>query len=270
MPLTFAGGRRSGGASLRLGPATNTFMGATETAAEGERDTYAAANAAWLAAYDADSTLLIRLEYGATIAYQSRAGGVWLDNTHLVTGPPGPGLPVGSSVLSEIRWDASAGDWAAVSTVQTVYYAMTREATFASLSAALLSFLAQGGSSYYDAALGAHAAVRGSYATWAADTLDTAWPAGEAPPTVWTVSPRYYGWLEDFSFRTTAQNPGQPADALINGVYARATFDVFINGTRYEVGYAALPQPARKPFNISWRYSAPAATAPVVSETTPP
>ena len=52
MPIGVPGGSGGGGGGLTLGPPTNTFTAATQALAEAARDTYAAANADWLAAYD--------------------------------------------------------------------------------------------------------------------------------------------------------------------------------------------------------------------------
>ena len=65
------------------GPATNSFgdnATADEAAATVLRDTYAAANAAWLAQYDADPVLTISLQWaGGGAANQRRSGGAWED-----------------------------------------------------------------------------------------------------------------------------------------------------------------------------------------------
>ena len=68
--------------SRNLGPATNEFTGATRADAETARDTYATANPTWLAQYDADSSLNIRLTYnsGALRVYQNRDNSAWVDN----------------------------------------------------------------------------------------------------------------------------------------------------------------------------------------------
>ena len=66
---------------LTLGPQNNTFTGADEAAAETARDAYTAdsENATWLAAYEADATLHIRLRYGTTTQYQNRQSNAWTD-----------------------------------------------------------------------------------------------------------------------------------------------------------------------------------------------
>ncbi len=77
-----------GGGGFRLGPVQNVFTGADRAAAEAARDAYATdpANAAWLARYNDDTSLNIRLEYSVsstpTVTYQVRntANDVWLDN----------------------------------------------------------------------------------------------------------------------------------------------------------------------------------------------
>ena len=80
------GGGGIGGAGFSLGPQQNVFTGATRAAAESARDTYANANPDWLAQYNADTSLNIRLEFTEggeeKVVYQTRnqAGDAWLDN----------------------------------------------------------------------------------------------------------------------------------------------------------------------------------------------
>lgn len=66
---------------LLLGPVQNTFAGADRTAAETARDAYTSDtdNANWLAEYDGDATLHIRLLWGTTVQYQNRASDAWAD-----------------------------------------------------------------------------------------------------------------------------------------------------------------------------------------------
>ena len=87
-----------GGGGLTLGPPTNSFNAATKAAAETARDTYASANAAWLAQYDAEPTYVIILSWPVTptdTVYQARRSGAWADVTGLVTGPEGGEGPRG-------------------------------------------------------------------------------------------------------------------------------------------------------------------------------
>ena len=88
MPITIPGGS-GGGAGFTLGPPTNIFTGADKSAAETARDTYASANAAWLAVYDANSSFFIRLDYGTTETFQARNGTAWFDVSGVVQGDPG-------------------------------------------------------------------------------------------------------------------------------------------------------------------------------------
>ena len=81
-----------GGGGLTLGPPTNSFNAATETAAETARDTYATANPSWLAQYDAEPTFTIELSWPATptnTKYQARRGSAWADVTPIIRGPIG-------------------------------------------------------------------------------------------------------------------------------------------------------------------------------------
>ena len=88
MPISEPGGT-GGGGGLALGPPTNTFNGADRAAAEADRDTYAGAQAAWLAFYAAQPSFVIILTYGATTVYQGRRGAAWADVTPVITGPAG-------------------------------------------------------------------------------------------------------------------------------------------------------------------------------------
>lgn len=102
MSWTLGGGGGSGG--FTLGQSQNIFSAATKTAAETLRDDYAAVNAAWLTAYNDDTSLNIRLEYddnGAAVAeYQVRnsAGNAWLTNSSAkgVKGDDGAGTDFGA------------------------------------------------------------------------------------------------------------------------------------------------------------------------------
>ena len=84
------GGGGSGG--LTLGPPTNEFTAATKAAAETLRNTYATANATWLADYDDEPTYTITINWPATptnTVFQARRSSSWADVTGLVRGPKG-------------------------------------------------------------------------------------------------------------------------------------------------------------------------------------
>lgn len=80
----------SGGGGFTLGPAQNVFTGADRAAAEAARDTYQAVNASWLATYNGNVDLNIRLEYtesgNAVALYQVRdsSGASWVDNSSAI------------------------------------------------------------------------------------------------------------------------------------------------------------------------------------------
>ena len=63
-----------------LGPTQNMFIGTTRALAATARDTYANANASWLASYDADNDINIELRWGVLYIYQHRLNSVWVDN----------------------------------------------------------------------------------------------------------------------------------------------------------------------------------------------
>ena len=78
-----------GGGGLTLGPATNSFNGTTLAAAQAARDTYANANADWLAAYDANPSLVVILTYTTDTSYSARRNNAWYNVTPIlaVRGP---------------------------------------------------------------------------------------------------------------------------------------------------------------------------------------
>ena len=91
---TFGAGGGGGGAGFALGPAQNTFGDETSddlAAARALRDTYATNNAAWLAQYDGNGALMIRLRHTGmpSLTYEVRAGGAWADITAALQGPRG-------------------------------------------------------------------------------------------------------------------------------------------------------------------------------------
>ena len=62
-----------------LGPEQNEFTGSTRAEAETARDTYATANPTWLASYDADDDINIRLTWGVLRVFQRRVENAWVD-----------------------------------------------------------------------------------------------------------------------------------------------------------------------------------------------
>ena len=100
-----------GGAGFTLGPTQNTFgdgttvttapeYSADQAASEALRDTYATANAAWLALYTGDRSFYIRLIWaGNATAFQRRnaAGTGWEDVTRIVPGTTGSVGPAGAT-----------------------------------------------------------------------------------------------------------------------------------------------------------------------------
>ena len=95
MPLLgFGGGAGGGGGGggLTLGPVVNSFNAATKALAEAARNTYATANADWLAQYDDEPTFTIEISWpvaATDTVYQSRRGGAWADVTGLIRGEKG-------------------------------------------------------------------------------------------------------------------------------------------------------------------------------------
>lgn len=103
-------GSDSGGGGFTLGPQQNIFVGANRAAAEAARDAYAAANPAWLAAYNADTNLNIRLSFTegtasvAVFQIRNNIGYGWLDNDSFeaVQGPPGQDGQDGQADLTSV------------------------------------------------------------------------------------------------------------------------------------------------------------------------
>ena len=121
----------SGGGGFSLGPVQNTFTGADLVACRLARDTYTAANAVWLSAYNANRSFIIYLNptTGAD-AYERRgaSGLVWDVVTFIIrergttgqTGPTGAGGatgatgPTGPRGFSGTAGLAGAGGWSPV------------------------------------------------------------------------------------------------------------------------------------------------------------
>lgn len=104
------------GKALRLGPEVNDFNDTDQTTTEAARDAYFSSNPSNLAVYDGNSDLLIRLTYldGDTLItkYQGRIGGVWVDYTPVVQGPPGEIASLANVQIGEIPYKTSDGTFA--------------------------------------------------------------------------------------------------------------------------------------------------------------
>ena len=88
---SFHGRGGGGGSGFSLGPPQNVFTGASKTAAETARNTYATANSDWLSSYDSSEFILIRLDItGTDSVYQHRINSTWEDVAGVIEGPPGP------------------------------------------------------------------------------------------------------------------------------------------------------------------------------------
>ena len=107
----------AGGSGFSLGPKDNTFGVSTTTnraAAETLRDTYATANTAWLALYDAKASNWIKLDWtGNNYVIQRRnvAGTGWEDVTNVIigsAGPRGPG-PTNTQITALVKPYARVG-----------------------------------------------------------------------------------------------------------------------------------------------------------------
>lgn len=106
----------SNGGGLRLGPPTNLFNGVDEAAAIAARDSYFSSNPSNLAAYTANSNLMIRLTYNdagdAITRYMVRMGGAWIDYSPVVTGLPGEVASLVGVQIGEIPFKQSDGTFA--------------------------------------------------------------------------------------------------------------------------------------------------------------
>ena len=107
------GPETGGGGGRTLGPQTNTFGDSTtadRSAAEGLRDAYAAANADWLALYNADRDDLILLRWigGEVVQRRNVAGDAWEDVTDVIKGEQGDKGDKGDKGSSFYVADAAA------------------------------------------------------------------------------------------------------------------------------------------------------------------
>lgn len=88
--MTFSPAFGGGTSGIQIGPEQNVFSGATRPQAESARDSYEGLNPSWLASYNANKTLNIRLEYldgaNSVSVYQNRTndGLSWADNSSAV------------------------------------------------------------------------------------------------------------------------------------------------------------------------------------------
>ena len=99
------------GQGFAVGLEQNVFTGATRTAAESARDTYATANASWLTTYNDDTALNIRLEFTSgtdqVAVYQTRntAGDGWVDNQSFQAIKGDTGTPGSGGMVSDVQFD---------------------------------------------------------------------------------------------------------------------------------------------------------------------
>ena len=272
MGLSLGGGIGvGGGAGLSLGPATNTFGDRTtadRAAAVVPRNTYAGANAAWLALYNANRSfyILLRWDGGEALQRRNAAGTDWEDATGLIVGPKGDagaGLSPGTAAQNEVRWNATAGRWEAVSTVSTVWFALTRDNTFDALQTLMLAVANEPGGAG-KTAVGA-ASVGGSLsvsdlALFLASARNvpasTGWPVGEAAPYGWVLAPQLYGWLDNFTMNAGRERPDTDPDGyarlerISGAALTRAPWLVIVDGTPFEAGYAQIP--VMRPADNEW------------------
>ena len=119
--LTLPGGDGDGSGGRTLGPEQNTF-GTTATAnraaAEVLRNTYAGANAAWLAQYNGNREFLIHLVWatGDVVQRRNLAGNNWEDAGELIVGQRGPigpagPTPTGAQIAAELDTFIGNADW---------------------------------------------------------------------------------------------------------------------------------------------------------------
>ena len=228
-------GSGGGGPSFALGPAQNTFNAATQAAGIVARDAYASANADWLAAYDDSNVLMVRVTWPAIPTDQvfySRANDAWVELAGVIEGRRGErGLPgtdgtsgtvimAGSTVLDEIAWDPDAnsgiGAWVPVSSEDDLYFALTRQDTYASIAEAIEYVLDNLGSRY--PAFGSQGSTLEAFSVvdnrlgplnenLNDQQINNVWPDGGPAPFAWILAPNAQDWINNFLFHYSAQ-PG--------------------------------------------------------------
>ena len=102
-----------GGGGESLGPQINTFgdsSTADKAASAALRDTYAGANADWLALYNASRAFYILLQWddGKALQRRNAAGDDWEDLTGVIEGPRGPG-PSDAQIMALVKPYARTG-----------------------------------------------------------------------------------------------------------------------------------------------------------------
>lgn len=282
MGLSLGGAIGLGGAADRgLGPQTNTFGDRTtadRAAAVALRAAYEGANAAWLALYNANRGFYILLLWDGGKALQRRnaAGTDWEDATGLIAGPKGDdgaGLSPGTAGQNEVRWNATAGRWGAVSTAQTWWFALTRDDTFDALQTLMLAVANEPGGVGKTAVGGV--AARGAltvsdlalFLPGARNVpASTGWPVGAAAPYGWVIAPQFYGWLGDFTMNTGRERPDTDPDGyarlerIVGTALTRAPWLVIVDDAPFEAGYAQIP--VMRPAHNEWVQASPSYTAP--------
>ena len=196
----------------RLGPEQNTFGDSTtnnKSAAVTLRNTYQAANADWLAQYNADLDFLILLQWddGEIVQRRNVAGTSWEDVVGLIVGPAGPGgsLPDGSTIRNRLLWDGSA--WSPVSSEGRVYYLITRTNSFDDAKEAILHLLTEGITQYPALVqLGDLEAFSSSInynefreSGIAFRQILNVWPQGETSPYIWVLAPNYRNSIQNYT-----------------------------------------------------------------------
>ena len=229
--------------------------------------------------YNGDKSFLIRLiwlDNAQGFQRRNSAGDMWEDVINVAPGVPGKNanLPSGTAVRTGLKWDSVNGVWESVSTITTVYYALTRENTFASLQEALLHALGTEGTSYPpygpyadDVVLNPWSTAEGYSYNVFEDTETThkitnVWPENGEAPYAWVISPASEDWIPNF--KTRYGENGAIVD--MPDMVVRRDF-MRINGTPYDVSSVQLTgtrPPHDSGSQMQLIYTSPAETAPSI------
>ena len=269
-----------------LGPAQNTFGDSSTTdraAAEALRNTYQAANPAWLAQYNKDTDIIILLEWtGDEKLYQRRdlTGSSWEDVNFIIgiPGRAGAGIQNGTAQLKELRWDQAAGEWQAINPIVDSYLAFTRENTVASLIAAFNDVASEpnglGDATASQLKSASSGGVSASNSSVVGGLLvDSLWPVGGTAPYAWIILPEYHDWLDDFTASEVLEDFGPPYVGFLVNVkglpITRQPWQLLIDGVPYDVGvrqFSNARPTDTSVMRISFTYAPPAATSRVVAQ----
>lgn len=176
------------------------------------------------------------------------------------------GLPVGSSALDSLRWNAAMNAWQAVSSTSVIYYAITRGNGFSDLSSAIRSILTSGDAQVYSSTLGLYVTANQALDVFEtsdyAGSFDVLWPVGMSAPYLWVAVPTAIGLATQYTGYGEPDGGGTETSAA----FLHPNFSLTVEGVPYDCGVVQLPRSDRAAFKVIWDYEAPVIASPSIVE----